>query len=186
MYPTELDPCLLVLPLDETLVYGGEKPLERPWAYKAGPYFMYHRPYLDKFLRFAFAHFQVAVWTASSKPYADIVVAHVFAEFLQQLAFVWTRERCTQRFDPDWSSYRSIKDFKKVRRRGFDLARVLVVDDTPQKHVRNYGNLVRVRPFVGAQDDDELLWLSRYLGTLCDKPNMRALEKRGWRHRVAR
>jgi len=59
-----------------------------------------------------------------------------------------------------------------------------VVDDSARKHERNYGNLVTVRPFEGDPADDELVHLERYLLALADVPNVRAIEKRGWRNRV--
>lgn len=58
-----------------------------------------------------------------------------------------------------------VKDLKTIRRVGYELERVIVVDDTAKKHERNYGNLVRVRPFEGQLDDDELLYLATYLET---------------------
>lgn len=56
-----------------------------------------------------------------------------------------------------------------------------MVDDTPAKLARHYGNLVRVRPFVGDQGDTELQQLGDYLCTLAGVPNVRAVEKRFWR-----
>jgi RNA polymerase II subunit A small phosphatase-like protein len=58
---------------------------------------------------------------------------------------------------------------------------VLIVDDTPEKCVRNYGNAIHPRPFEGAEDDDELDRLARYLVLLKDEPDMRTIEKRRWR-----
>ena len=34
-----------------------------------------------------------------------------------------------------------VKDLKTIRRVGYELERVIVVDDTAKKHERNYGNL---------------------------------------------
>jgi len=69
------------------------------------------------------------------------------------------------------------------KRRGYALERVLVVDDSPEKHTRNYGNLVRVEPFLGDPSDDELSHLARYLPTLAKAENVRSIEKRRWRQR---
>jgi len=59
---------------------------------------------------------------------------------------------------------------------------VLVVDDSPEKHTRNYGNLVRVSPFLGDADDDELPRLAAYLSSIRAESDVRTLEKRSWRH----
>jgi RNA polymerase II subunit A small phosphatase-like protein len=72
----------------------------------------------------------------------------------------------------------------EVERRGYDLARLLFVDDSPEKHTRKYGNLVPVAPFTGKQDDDELEVLTRYLKQLSTQPDVRRIEKRQWRKRM--
>ncbi len=55
------------------------------------------------------------------------------------------------------------------------------MDDSPEKHVKNYGNLLRVRPYEGAVDDDELLALATYLVSLASLRDVRSIEKRRWR-----
>jgi RNA polymerase II subunit A small phosphatase-like protein len=77
-----------------------------------------------------------------------------------------------------------LKDLNKIKRRGFDLARVLIVDDTPQKVHRHYGNAVYVRPFLGDPADEELLHLRKYLRSVSAVDNVRRIEKRGWRERI--
>ena len=46
---------------------------------------------------------------------------------------------------------------------------------------RNYGNHVAIVPFNGALEDCELLYLAEYLVRIAHTPNLRVLEKRGWR-----
>ena len=55
-------PQLLILDLDETLVYGAEAPLPAPWDFTVGPYFIYRRPHLPEFLAASFGGFDVAVF----------------------------------------------------------------------------------------------------------------------------
>jgi len=172
---------LLVLDLDETLVYATDRRLSTPEAFKVGPYNAYLRPHLRPFLEFCAARFDVAVWTASSADYADAVATQLFGS-RDRLKFLWSRARCTIRYDPDTQETYWVKDLKKIRRIGYTLEQVIVIDDTAKKHERNYGNLVRVRPFEGQLDDDELLHLVRYLETLADVDDVRVVEKRGWRH----
>lgn len=59
-----------------------------------------------------------------------------------------------------------------------------MVDDTPSKHRRNYGNLVTVKAFIGDQQDNELLLLTTYLKQLAKESNVRKVEKRYWRNQV--
>ena len=176
---------LLVLDLDETLLYATNQRLSTPEAFKVGPHYAYLRPHLRPFLEFCAARFDVAVWTASSADYANAVATQLFGS-LDHLKFLWSRTRCTIRHDRDTHEQYWVKDLKKIRRIGYALEQVIVVDDTAKKHERNYGNLVRVRPFEGQPHDDELLHLARYLETLIDVDDVRVVEKRGWRHTLTR
>lgn len=141
---------------------------------------MYRRPHLAVFLRNMSEHFQLAIWTSSTADYAQRVVRQIKPNEIN-FAFVWTRERCIPRRNFSTGTYDWIKDLKKVKRKGYDLDHVIVVDDSPEKLQRHYGNLVRVRPYMGEQDDDELTLLMQYLPRLKHILNVRTVEKRGWR-----
>jgi RNA polymerase II subunit A small phosphatase-like protein len=78
-----------------------------------------------------------------------------------------------------------VKDLKKLRKRGYDLNQIIVVDNTPQKLNRNYGNLVRIDDFEGDLSDRELKRLMRYLEDLVKADNIRTVEKRGWKLRYS-
>ena len=173
---------LLVLDLDETLLYATEQRLSIAEEFKTGAYYVYLRPHLRPFLEFCVNRFDVGVWTSSSADYAQAVVMVLFGS-LGHLKFVWSRTRCTLRYDPETHRQYWVKDLRKIRRIGYPLERVIVIDDTAKKHERNYGNLVRVSAFEGQPDDNELLHLVRYLDALADVDNVRLVEKRGWRHR---
>lgn len=90
-------------------------------------------------------------------------------------------ERCVARIDPETYLQTPLKDLRKVARLGFDLRRTLIVDDSPEKVRRHYGNAVYVRPWTGDPADDELPRLLRYLHTLADVADVRRIEKRRWR-----
>lgn len=171
---------LLILDLDETLIYASEKALSRPADFFVLPYAVYLRPGVEQFLKFAAARFRLAVWTSSSPAYAREVVQALFPN-PDVLEFMWASDRCTPRRDFETDTWSNTKNLIKVRRRGYDLRRVLMVDDSPEKHTRNYGNLIRVKPFEGAPADDELLHLERYLELLSKEADVRRIEKRGWR-----
>lgn len=59
-----------------------------------------------------------------------------------------------------------------------------MIDDSPEKLVRNFGNHIRVEPFEGDPADWELPLLARYLETLLDVPNVRSIEKRNWKRKL--
>ncbi len=176
---TNDDRILLILDLDETLFFSSEKPLNRQPDFVFHVYDVYVRPGLQEFLARMAAAFDLAVWTSSSPDYASFFVDRIFAGF--DLRFVWASDRCTLRFDHDRHRMNAIKDFRKLRRKGIDLNRVLMVDDSPEKHTRNYGNLVLVRPFEGDPGDHELALLAPYLESLRNCRNCRAIDKRLWR-----
>ena len=68
-----------------------------------------------------------------------------------------------------------------VKRLGYRLERVLMIDDTSRKLERHYGNHLRLRPFLGQDDDTELRDVLPFLNILRKAPNLRVIEKRNWR-----
>lgn len=173
---------LLILDLDETLVHSTEGASDIFSDFTIGNLTIVKRPHLDEFVRFALEKFEVAVWSQATHRYASAVVRNIFGD-AGQLAFVWGGNRCTFCCNPAMRSYYYVKDLRKVRRRGYSLERVIMVDDTARKLERNYGNLVRIRPFHGDLEDRELLFLRDYLELLDREENVRVVEKRYWRER---
>ena len=59
-----------------------------------------------------------------------------------------------------------------------------MLDDSPEKLIHQYGNLVRISPFEGQANDKDLLLLMNYLLYLNQQPNVRDIEKRGWQQHM--
>ncbi|MCX5800585.1 MAG: HAD family hydrolase [Candidatus Eisenbacteria bacterium] len=175
-----MDPLLLILDLDNTLICTCEKPLSRPADFTFGEYHMYKRPGLEAFLEACRGQFRVAVWTSATSSYAGCVISHLFPPGYD-LEFLWTRERCTPRYNAETRELEYLKDLKKVRRSGYRLERVLIVDDSPGVLQRSYSNVISIRPFTGSADDAELEYLLPYLDRLSHLENVRVAEKRSWR-----
>lgn len=173
---------LVIFDLDETLVFATVERLEREPDFEVGPYAVYKRPFADQLIAFCAEHFRIAVWTSSTENYAAGVVCQLFSND-EVLEFVYARKKCVQRFDPEAQDYYFIKDLRKVKPRGFALADVIILDDTPQKLVRNYGNLVRVTEWRGDAGDRELQHIKALLLELKAVPNVRKVEKRGWQRK---
>ena len=171
---------LLILDLDETLVWATETASAKDFDFRVFRYDVIKRPNLDVFLRKAFSWFEVAVWTSSGEGYAQQVVKEVFND-PSSLGFVWTASRCIQRVDAETGEAHALKDLKKVRSRGYALERVLMIDDSPEKLRRQYGNHLRLGPFEGDPNDSELLDVLPFLEWLKDQENFRRVEKRNWR-----
>lgn len=189
MFPPPLPPTmnlptrkLLVLDLDETLIHASERPLEHEADFELGAYFVYRRPHLEEFLRFAFAHFEVGVWTSSGEVYAEGIVSAIFSE--QRPAFVWAGRRCSLRRDFNTDQYIATKRLAKLKSLGYALEQMIAIDDSPEKHGQNYGNLVRVKEFNGETDDAELALLQKWLPAMKEVANVRKIEKRFWRQQA--
>lgn len=175
-----MDRALLILDLDETLVYATTERGEVDHDLQIFDYFVTKRPHLDEFLDRIFLWFDVAVWTSSGSSYAAQLVSGLFPD-PDRLQFVWDGRRCTVRRDLSTDRYYTIKDLKKVKRRGYDLERVLMIDDTPRKLRRQYGNHLMLAAFEGDPDDRELLAVLPYLEWLSRQENLRTIDKRKWR-----
>jgi TFIIF-interacting CTD phosphatase-like protein len=174
---------LLVLDLDETLVYSVKEPLARTPDFTALQYSVYKRPGVDLFLSTCTDWFKIAVWTSSSPDYAHEVIRNIFPESVK-IQFIFTWERCSVRFDYQTGKYYYVKQLKKLKKKGYSLKKILVIDDTPETFVDNYGNAIQVRKYKGEQEDDELLMLLKYLKMIGSVENVRKLEKRDWRNQV--
>lgn len=175
---------LVILDLDETLIHTSVAPRQNQIAIRQfANYWLYERPYVHAFIKFCLANFRVAVWTSSSERYAQAITAHLF-EHPEQLEFIWSRQHCTVRQDPQSSKNVYIKNLKKVKARGEPLSRVVIVDDSPEKLIYQYGNLVPISPFEGQANDTALLLLMDYLLHLSQQPNVRSIDKRGWQQHM--
>jgi len=179
-----LEPLLLILDLDETLIYASETPLDRPVDFHAAEYSVYKRPHLDVFLAQVFERYRVAIWTASGRGYAEVVLPIIMPSRAKP-EFIWCAERCTTHLDRETGLMYPLKDLNKVRKRGYNLERILAVDDTPRKYKRSYGNLITVLRFEGDPKDNELVLLLKYLQHIENQPNFRRIEKRDWRSRLS-
>ena len=177
------EPALLILDIDETLLHATVQPLAHNPDCRIGPYEVYLRPYLAEFLEETSRLFKLAIWSSSSPDYVQAIVSQVIPASVS-LEFAWSRDRCITRIDPEWHSYYYVKDLRKVKRCGYDLNRTLIVDDTPRKVERNFGNAIYVTPWFGDnRHDNELQRLAAYLPKLCREQNLRRIEKRNWKIR---
>jgi RNA polymerase II subunit A small phosphatase-like protein len=180
---------LLVLDLDETLVHTVELRDELAYSDRDPDIWLddgmatYERPGVREFLASCFANFQaVGLWTAGTLPYALELLPHLCEP--DRFAFVWGRERCTYRVNFETHEHYWVKDIQKLRGFGFPKTKILCVDDSPEKFERSYGNYVYMPPFEGDPEDTALEDLRRYLDELGAVPNVRSVEKRGWRQRL--
>ncbi|MBN1895831.1 HAD family hydrolase [bacterium] len=174
---------LLILDLDETLISAVEETPAGGFDFQIPGFFVRKRPHIDRFLQGVREWFDLAIWTSGTEAYAEEVVARVFPPGAG-FQFVWGRSRCVIRYDEELRRHFFLKDLKKVKRLGFDLRRVLIIDDSPEAVGRNYGNHLFLRPFRGEQDNHEFLEVLPFLEWLKDQEDFRTIEKRTWRTRL--
>jgi len=172
---------IVVLDLDETLIYARKNDVNT-YDFKVGDFLVNKRSYLNEFLSFCNENFEVIIWTSSSKNYAEEIVHNIMDE--KNVSILLSREDCVQTRDLNTDEIVWIKDLKKLKRKGYCLDNILVIDDSPEKLQRNYGNLIRIKPFYG-DADDELLLLQKYLETILHEVNFRKIEKRNWRNKIS-
>ena len=170
---------LLILDLDETLIHATENSLTYEADLETELYHIYKRPYLDHFLAFCRENFEVGIWTTAGREFANIVIENVFPKNYP-LKFLWSFKHCTRMYDPELMESYYIKNLAKLKRMGYRLEHMIMVDDTPKKLERNYGNLVRIKAWLGNPKDRELLRPINYLSDLKKVENVRAIDKRLW------
>ena len=172
---------LLVLDLDETLIHATERQLEIDFDFQYANYFIYRRPHLEWFLESMSANFKLAVWSSADDKYVEEIVDKIKPENIE-FEFVWGRTRCTTKRDYQLDEYVYEKRLKKVKKKGFAIERILMIDDSSEKTRDNYGNAVYVSAFEGNQTDSELKILAEYLNSIKNSSNVRNFEKRGWKN----
>lgn len=154
--------------IDETLLSSQERELDYPCSFKLGRFFVYLRPGVQQFFPSVIEDYSVGFWSSGSPDYVAPLV-EIFADILGlKPVFAWDSTRCIQRTDFVNQDTYYLKDLKKLKRAGFSLSRILIVEDEPRKVWRNYGNALYVKPFNGEKDDNELQSLRKYLHKIKD------------------
>ncbi len=177
---------LLILDLDETLIYSSLKKLpdsEHLQYILWNNYYIHKRPFLQKFLVEINGYYNLAVWTSAGDEYAEQIIDFIGGQNLK-LEFLWTRKKCTLKRDLETGNYYFLKNLKKVFKLGYCKEKVLIVDDTPDNLNQQYGNYIRMQPFQGDKNDRELFKLLNYLKSIVNEENFRIIEKRGWFHNI--
>jgi RNA polymerase II subunit A small phosphatase-like protein len=176
-----MKPLLVVLDLDETLVHIPAQPLAARPDFTVDGYAGYRRPQLASFLAQLRERYQLAVWTSANRNYAESVLAEVMP-WRAELVFLWCSEQCSAAGAAGSSGL--YKAPEKLAKAGFDLKRLVIVDDSPEKHLHSYRNLLPVLPFLGDPSDKELAAVLRYLEWLDAQPDVGSVDKRDWRPSV--
>jgi TFIIF-interacting CTD phosphatase-like protein len=180
---TSSEKILLVLDLDETLIHATETKLEIQEDFSYANYFVYIRPHLQWFLEEMSCHFSLAIWSSADDKYVHDLVEKITPSTID-FTCVWAKSRCTLKRDYDLDVYIQTKQLRKLKKKGFSLDKILMIDDSPEKIKDHYGNAIYIQPFEGDLADEELKKLANYLISIKSTANVRSIEKRGWRDKT--
>lgn len=170
---------LLIFDLDETLIHATEKVIRNPADLEYDKYQVYIRPYCKSVLNALAGHFNLAIWSSAGDEYVAYLAEQIRPDSVN-FTFVWGYSRCTVKYDLNICRHYALKNLKKVKRKGYSLSKMLIVDNTPAKVQANYGNAIYIKDFEGDEADTELLRLKDYLLSIRSTPDYRRIEKRNW------
>lgn len=116
------------------------------------------RPYAFECLREANKKYQVVVFTASHKFYADVVLDYLDPTH-ELIHYRLYRDSCFQTEDGVY-----IKDLRIIKNRS--LKDIVIVDNAVYSFGFQLDNGIPIIPFYNNRDDEELLHLINYINTL--------------------
>lgn len=175
----------VILDLDQTLISGEEYELfeKNPNKEKMNKFFhaqmknyfiIFARPHLQEFLDFLFENFNVAVWTAASKDYANFIVKNFILteskKNKRKLDFIFYSYHCnmSKRYKQGLKSLSMLWDVFKLK--NYNPNNTIIVDDNSDVVIQQSCNVIQIKPFYyqsrNSDQDKELLKVMAQLKTI--------------------
>jgi len=168
----------LVLDLDETLIHtsdhavpGYHARVEIQEKRKTRVFYLLKRPYLDLFLATMSQFYELVVFTASIKRYADAVIDII--DYNRVIERRYFRSTCTR------SDGVFVKDLSKVCR---SLKRCVIIDNSPAAYSLHPCNAVPIDTWIDDPHDTQLRDLIPFLTALHTLDDCRLLLSRRVKH----
>jgi RNA polymerase II subunit A small phosphatase-like protein len=143
---------LLLLDLDGTLItsmsYESKNVPDFIYSYKdISSYNVFKRPCLDIFLQKCFEKYEVGIWTASEKEYAEFISKKVFGVYFEKLSFFLYGRK---------SLFNQVKYLNKLKQK-YDLHDYnIVLLDNDSTHCNQF-NSIKIKTYIPYKFDSELL-----------------------------
>lgn len=172
-------PFTLVLDLDETLVHTSNSfvrfadlRVEVVQKKRTRIFYVVKRPFLDVFMEIMSRYFDIVIYTASIRRYADPVIDLIdLRGVIKKRLF---RESCIP-MSQDTVSGPFVKDLKKV---STDLSKMLIVDNSPEAYSMFKHNGFHIKAWFDDANDTELLRIIPFLVGLQHVKDVRSLLSR--------
>jgi len=173
----------IVLDLDQTLIsaevleeYNIEKNKDKckKFNYKNMDdyYIIFQRPYLQKFLDYLFANFNVSIWTAASKDYALFIIDKIIIDNKPERKIDWIffSYHCdvSKKIKKSSKNLNMLWDVYKIS--GYSIDNTFIIDDYDEVYNSQPNNSIMVPEFQyydeNSENDDFLKKLIKQLKTL--------------------
>src|SRR4029079_14255728 len=110
---------------------------------------------LSQFLMDIAQHYSIGIWSSPGDQYVQSI-SNLIKPPDVNYEFVWGRSKCTLKRDLETDLYEYEKKLAQLKKKGFSLESMLIVDDTREKARSNYGNAIYIQEFTGDPKDTEL------------------------------
>ncbi|MEO1051777.1 MAG: HAD family hydrolase [Bacteroidota bacterium] len=179
---------IIVFDLDETLIHATKSKLDINEDFRYQDFYVYKRPNLATFLEGCSKFCSIAIWSSADDEYVNNLVNKIAPKSVD-FEFVWGRSECWMKVvsieEPETGlkrkEYQNIKPLEKVRRKGFKMNNLLIIDDSHYKVKDNPENFFIIQPFEGNQEDNELISLLAYLKVVIEQDDFVGIKREHWK-----
>ena len=150
---------ILILDLDETLIFSVKEKLNYPESFIYNDYYVYLRPNLCWFLNNIKTHYKIGIWSVADDEYVEQIVKKIIPKDID-LEFIWSKSWMSS---DSFDGKQYIKKMTQVEQLGYKLDELLLIDDNEKNITINSPYSRLIKQFKGDLDDKELQKLSNQL-----------------------